>query len=94
MFILVYYIHTYKHTRSAVTFPIFLVSSDSKGLKRLNMCFIFENHIIISGEPAKLIFGQSWDFVLTGWTPPHPHSPNVGILQKEKIMFILHFRQF
>ena len=41
------------------------------------------------GEPAKLIFGQSWEFGPTGLTPP---SPYVGIPKKEeKSMFILNF---
>ena len=43
MFILVYYIHTYP---AAAIFSNFSDSSDSKVLKRPNMCYIFEKHEI------------------------------------------------
>ena len=60
----------------------------------------FEKKIVILslfvstiGEPQKQIFGQSWDFVPTGLTPPPPRTLGHQKLKKN-LMFIMHFRLF
>ena len=46
------------------------------------------------GKPPKQIFGKSWDFGPTGFTPPPLPERWDSQKGKKKVMFILHFRLF
>ena len=79
----------YKSPQLPVTVPAVQAANMSRSML-LSQKFVY----LILGEPSKIFFGQTWDFVPTGLTPP-PLPERWDKKNKKKIlMFIFHFRLF